>query len=371
MSDARSMSSDSTAPLLPDHPLTHTTPVLVSSLRRTVCMDVHVPPVMSPGLSVSIAEVDTMSDSPFHKRFRSSYDSLPSLTFLVHKRYRDVKILNCYNDEEDDGDEGPTVEDEDPAARDQGLVRAALVMETAIGEPLKLGYEALRRQEMASREGQIPSVFEIDRKDGIVYIDVPAYLPQAPPVQTPPSPEWSSGSLSIFPAPFIVPSPISSPMISLTIPSQIASPATAEDEGFLTELGAQERTAVTFEALWRRMLALEAWARHATLQRELQEMRGRVTALEQERVRKERDSRRDYRDFVNGYGLTMREYSKSLSHPCGGVLPSCDVVTFNSHAHTFLDHNSMHQSCGSCVVGLSAVIMSLIMSLMCEHGVVN
>ncbi|GJW44194.1 ribonuclease H-like domain-containing protein [Tanacetum coccineum] len=33
------------------------------------------------------------------------------------------------------------------------------------------------------------------------------------------------------------------------------------------------------------------------------------------------------------------------------------------HAHTFLDHNSRHQSCRSCVVGLSAIIMSLIMSL--------
>nr|GFD36068.1 hypothetical protein [Tanacetum cinerariifolium] len=28
-----------------------------------------------------------------------------------------------------------------------------------------------------------------DPKDGMVYIDVPAYLPLAPPVQTPPSPE--------------------------------------------------------------------------------------------------------------------------------------------------------------------------------------
>nr|GFB11151.1 hypothetical protein [Tanacetum cinerariifolium] len=71
----------------------------------------------------------------------------------------------------------------------------------------------------------------------------------------------------------------------------------------------QERTAVTFGALWRPMLALEAWAgrvdtqmvdmsqagyndhrlvhdmlvQQAALQRELQEMRDRVTALEQKR----------------------------------------------------------------------------------------
>ncbi|GJY59830.1 hypothetical protein Tco_0459722 [Tanacetum coccineum] len=40
-SDVRSTSSDSTAPLLPDHPLTHTTPALVSSLRRTAHMAVY------------------------------------------------------------------------------------------------------------------------------------------------------------------------------------------------------------------------------------------------------------------------------------------------------------------------------------------
>nr|GEX86920.1 hypothetical protein [Tanacetum cinerariifolium] len=76
----------------------------------------------------------------------------------------------------------------------------------------------------------------------------------------------------------------------------------------------QERTAMTFKALWRPVLALEAWAgrvdtrmtdmswagyadhrlvhdmllQQTTLQRELQEMRGRVTVLKQERDRRER-----------------------------------------------------------------------------------
>ncbi|GJW47915.1 hypothetical protein Tco_0079561 [Tanacetum coccineum] len=75
----------------------------------------------------------------------------------------------------------------------------------------------------------------------------------------------------------------------------------------------QERATVTFGALWRLVLALEAWAGHvdtrmtdmlrvryddhtlihdmlvqqAAMRRELQEMRGRVTALEQERSRRE------------------------------------------------------------------------------------
>ncbi|GJZ04117.1 hypothetical protein Tco_0537392 [Tanacetum coccineum] len=128
----------------------------------------------------------------------------------------------------------------------------------------------------------------------MVYIDVPAYPPPAPPVQTPPSPEWTSSSLPISPSPFVVPSPISSPVIPLTVPSLIATHATAETKGFLTKLGAQvemqgklirdhavgavkdeifsqryrfrsleyeqERVAVTFGAIWRPVLALESWA---------------------------------------------------------------------------------------------------------------
>ncbi|GKC35107.1 hypothetical protein Tco_1047491, partial [Tanacetum coccineum] len=102
----------------------------------------------------------------------------------------------------------------------------------------------------------------------MVYIDVPAYPPPTPPAQTPPSPEWSSGLLPVSPAPFIVPLPISSPMILLTVPSPIATPATAKTGRFLTELGAQvemslkheqERVAMTFRALWRPVLALESW----------------------------------------------------------------------------------------------------------------
>ncbi|GJT64520.1 hypothetical protein Tco_1016000 [Tanacetum coccineum] len=58
-----------------------------------------------------------------------------------------------------------------------------------------------------------------DPKDGMVYIDILAYPPPALPVQTPPLPKWTSGSLPISPSPSIVPLPVSSPMISLTIPS--------------------------------------------------------------------------------------------------------------------------------------------------------
>nr|GEX29395.1 hypothetical protein [Tanacetum cinerariifolium] len=226
-------------------------------------------------------------------------------------------------------------------------------METAVGEPLRLGYEALRRQEIALGEGRMPSVFEvgqrsgfvpeperperafafrqptfttwIDPEDGIAYIDVPAYPLPAPPVLTPPSPEWSSGSLPVSPAPSIAPSPILPLMIPMTIPSPITLPAMAKTKGFLTELEArvgmqgglihdhtvrlgelspalserydgdigvlftrsgavrdeiffqryqfrslkheQERVAVTFRAIWRPVLALESWAGQTDAQR--------------------------------------------------------------------------------------------------------
>ncbi|GKD65772.1 hypothetical protein Tco_1307880 [Tanacetum coccineum] len=302
-SGARSTSSDSTAPL------THTTPTLVPVLRRTVRMAVRVPPVMSSGLSASMVEVAVVSDSAFRKRFRSSYESLPSMSLPdlpSRKRYWGTSKLvedDEGDDEEDEEmeessdsdsvtegakDEGPTVEDEDPAAGDEGLAAgddgpgmevkslsigggeavcggqqwAAPIAETVVGEPLGLGYRALRRREIALGEGRMPSVFEVGQsfgfipeserpeivsalrqptlntwihlEDGIVYIDVPTYPPPAPPAQTPPSPEWSSGSLPISLAPSIVPSPISLPMISLTVPSPVDSPATAKTEGLLT-----------------------------------------------------------------------------------------------------------------------------------------
>nr|GFC82522.1 hypothetical protein [Tanacetum cinerariifolium] len=149
------MSSDSTAPLSPDHPLTHTTPTLVPILRRSVRMAVRVPPMMLPGLSTSMAEVAAMSDLAFCKRFRSSYESSPSSSppdIPSRKRYQGTSELveddmDVEDDEEGDDkeedeemkesldfDSGPAVED-DPAVGDEVL---------AVGdEGLVMGVEGL------------------------------------------------------------------------------------------------------------------------------------------------------------------------------------------------------------------------------------
>ncbi|GJW69192.1 hypothetical protein Tco_0123616 [Tanacetum coccineum] len=212
---------------------------------------------------------------------------------VLYKQSSKEESSNSDSESDDAEDEGPTAEDEDPAAGDEGLAagdegpdmrdeslslggdeavpegqhRVAPVVETTVDEPLGLGYGALRRWEIALREGRMPSVFEvgqssgsvpelerpkrvstlrqptlttwINTEDGITYIDVPTYPPPAPPFQALPSPEWSFGSLPVSLVPFIVPLPVSSPMIPLTVPSPVASPAMAETEGFLTELGAR------------------------------------------------------------------------------------------------------------------------------------
>ncbi|GKB64049.1 hypothetical protein Tco_0920235, partial [Tanacetum coccineum] len=264
-------------------------------------------------------------DLPLRKRYRGTYK------LVEDSEEEDEEIQESLDSDsvsEDAEDEGPTAEDEDPAVGDEGLAagdegpgmgveshglddesrglddevhsvesdrlglgeeeevvpegqhQAVSVMGTAVSAPLGLGYGALRRRELALEEDYVYTTFETDPKDGMVYIDVPVYPPPAPPIQTPPSPEWTSGSLPISPSPYIVPLPISSPMILLTVPSLIAKPATAETEGFFTELGAQvemygfrsleheqERVAVTFRALWRPVLALESWAGQTDAQR--------------------------------------------------------------------------------------------------------
>nr|GEV56425.1 hypothetical protein [Tanacetum cinerariifolium] len=195
-----------------------TPPTLVPILRRTACMVVRVPPVMSSGLSTSIAKVAAMSVQC-------------SIKVKDDDEEEDEEIeesLDSNSESEDAEEEGLTAKDEDPAAGDEGLDAGDE------GPGLK------NRQSIAFGEGRMPSVFEVDLEDYIAYIHVHAYPLPAPPAQTPPSPEWSSSLLHVSLAPSIVPSPISSPMIPLTIPSPVASPATAITEEMRVRLDLDE-----------------------------------------------------------------------------------------------------------------------------------
>nr|GEU35897.1 hypothetical protein [Tanacetum cinerariifolium] len=167
--------SNSTVPLSLDHSLTHASPTLVPILCRTIRIATHVPPTMSPRLSDSIAEVAAMSDSTFRSRFRSFYESSPSSSSpeLPSRKCYQEESSDSDSESEDVKDEGPTIEDKDPATGDEGLI--------------------------AGNEGPNP-------EDDIAYIDVPAYPPPAPPVQTPLYLEWSSVSLHVSSTPSIAPS---------------------------------------------------------------------------------------------------------------------------------------------------------------------
>ncbi|GKF27656.1 hypothetical protein Tco_0093998, partial [Tanacetum coccineum] len=150
----------------------------------------------------------------------------------------------------------------------------------------------------------------VDPEDGTVYTDIPTYAPLVAPVQTSSSPKWSSGSLPVLPSSPVVPSPIASPVTTPTTTISI-------DEDQFLEVGVQlelhgsilhdhtqhldalppnlfkgydrdlrelytrsgvvrdeifsqryrfrslereqERATVTFSAIWRPILALEAW----------------------------------------------------------------------------------------------------------------
>ncbi|GJX29749.1 hypothetical protein Tco_0237828 [Tanacetum coccineum] len=359
ISSHSSVSSDSTAPLSPDHTLTHVsptpTPIRVSFHCSTASMVVRTQPTLSPGMSVRIAEAAALSPSSYHTD--SDVDELGDEDTEEDEEDESLDA-NDERERSDDeghglGDEDHGLDDESQGLEDEGLglekeeavpegqQQAVLVVETAASEPLRLGYGALRRRELAVGEDQVHSTFEVgqssrsvpeqqgtervsafrqptfdtwvDLEDGRVYTDIPAYVPLDAPVQTPPSPEWSLGSLSALPSSLVVSSPIASPVATLTATISV-------DEDQFIEVGAQlelhgsilhdhtqrldalpptlvadidrdvrelytrseavrdeifsqrykfrslkrerERAIVTFGALWKPVLALEAWAGH-------------------------------------------------------------------------------------------------------------
>ncbi|GJV13968.1 hypothetical protein Tco_1359291 [Tanacetum coccineum] len=76
-------------------------------------MDVRIPHAMSSGLSASMAEVAAMSESALCKRFRSSCESLPSVSppgLPLRKRYRGTSKL-VEDSEEDDDEEDDEIEE--------------------------------------------------------------------------------------------------------------------------------------------------------------------------------------------------------------------------------------------------------------------
>ncbi|GJV46334.1 hypothetical protein Tco_1430870 [Tanacetum coccineum] len=315
----------------------HSYPLIIHFLRHhlprpefhtTARMAVHTQPTLSLGMSARIAEAAALSPSSFSKRYRSSYETPSpslSLTLPIRKRYqgtseliKDTKDESSDSDTKGEGseDRGPDSEEEEheEEAALKGQQQTVPVVDTAADEPLGLGYGALRRREFALGEGSMLSTFEIgqssrymseqqrveetptprprvcatwvDPVDGTFYTDIPVDVPPVRvPIQTPPSPEWSSGSLPVSPSspaiPTLVASPVTTPVATIAVD---ALPPTlfegydkdlrelytrlreVRDEIFsqcyrLRSLEQeQERTTVTFGAIWRPVLALKSWA---------------------------------------------------------------------------------------------------------------
>ncbi|GKE62555.1 hypothetical protein Tco_1512922 [Tanacetum coccineum] len=188
-------------------------------------MVVRAQPTLSPGMSARIEEAVALSPSSFRK---SEGNGLGG-----EDTEEDGENESSDSDVEREvhglGDEGHGLDDEVHSLEDAGLgskeeeeeavpegqQQAAPAADTAVSEPLGLVYRALRRRELAVEEDQVPSTFEVDPEDDRVYTDIPGYAPPAAPVQTPPSPEWSSGSLHVSPS-SVVPSPIASPVATPT-----------------------------------------------------------------------------------------------------------------------------------------------------------
>nr|GEV47874.1 hypothetical protein [Tanacetum cinerariifolium] len=225
ISSHASDSLDSTTPLSLDHPLTQVsptpTPNRVLFHRRTTRMAVHTQPTLSLGMSVRIAEATALSPSSFRKsqilREREREGSEDEILDSD-----DEKKSHGLDDEshglngeghglddeghglDDEGhgldDEGQGLEDEGPGLEDEG---PGIEEEEAVPK----GSEGAER---ISAFKQPTLVTWVDPEDGRVYTNILTYVPPTAPVKTPPSLEWSPGSLPVSPSFPIVSSPIAS-----------------------------------------------------------------------------------------------------------------------------------------------------------------
>ncbi|GKF50780.1 hypothetical protein Tco_0147247, partial [Tanacetum coccineum] len=131
-----------------------------------------------------------------------------------------------------------------------------------------------KRPERVSASRQATLTTWTDPEDDMVYIDVPAYPPPTPPVQTPPSPEWTFGGLIHDDAIWLEElSPALFERYDMDIGELFTRSGAVRYEIFSQRYQfrsleyEQKRVAVTFGAIWRPVLALESWAGQTDPQR--------------------------------------------------------------------------------------------------------
>ncbi|GJV47991.1 hypothetical protein Tco_1438203 [Tanacetum coccineum] len=278
----------------------------------------------------------TLSPLSFRKRYIPSCETpTPSSSPLVaspalppRKRYQATSELIADTKSEDLEDESTNSKSEEVASEDRQL--SVLVGGTTTNEPLGLGYEAARRHALELAEDTTRSTFEVGQSSRSIPDQHVAYLTPRLSVR----PTWVDPEDAFLTIPSPVPTPVTTLVAIITVDGDEFLEVGAQLDlhrsilhdhtqrldallptlikGFrrdITELldrsGAvrdeihsqcfrlrslkqgQERATITFGAMWKRVLALEAWARQSDAQRhELQELRHRVTTLEQEKSRR-------------------------------------------------------------------------------------
>ncbi|GKB96092.1 hypothetical protein Tco_0982229, partial [Tanacetum coccineum] len=216
ISSHSSASSDSTAPLSPDHLPTHVSPTPTPTRGESSELDYE-----REGSEDESLDLDDERESH-------------GLDDESHGLDDEGHGLDNYGQGLED--EGPGIEKEEevaPEARRHALESTKEIAPSTyeVGQSSR----SVLEQEGADRISafkQPTLITWVDPEDGRVYTDIPTYAPPAVPVQTPPSLEWSSDSLPVLPSSLVVPSPIASP---------VATPAAtiSVDEDHFLEVGAQ------------------------------------------------------------------------------------------------------------------------------------
>ncbi|GJT32692.1 hypothetical protein Tco_0923111 [Tanacetum coccineum] len=244
--------SDSTSPLSPDQPLTQTSPTPTPSrafyYHRTTRMAVRTQPTLSPGLLARLTKAMALSPLSFCKRYRPSYEtptpssSPPGLSPALPPRkiYRGTSELIADIESEDLEDESIDSESEETAYKDRQ--QAIPVKGITTDEPLGLGYGTDRRCALELAEDIARNTFEAGQSSRTT--------PSVRCISTYTSRGYGSDISELYDRLAAVRGKIHSQSFRVGSMEQ-----------------GQEQDTITFGALWRPVLAFEAWAGETDAQR--------------------------------------------------------------------------------------------------------
>ncbi|GKB65466.1 hypothetical protein Tco_0921652 [Tanacetum coccineum] len=267
-------------------------------------MTVRVQPAMSPGHSARVTEAMSLSDSAFCKNTDNEGDELgdedieedESLDVDDERERSNDKVHRLDDKGRGLEGEGLGLEEEEEAAP-EGQQQAVLVVDIAASEPLGLGYGAARRRALESIEVIAPSTYEVgqssrsmpeqqgayrvfafrqptlttwlDPEDDIVYTDIPIYPPVAP-----------------FRHRYLLSGRLDHTQCLDALPPTLIADIDSDVRELYTRSGVV-RDEIFSQRYDDHRLIHDMLVQQTAMKHKLQEMRGRVTALKQEKDRRE------------------------------------------------------------------------------------